>query len=161
MNNYILLILLISENKASFFFFCLFTDILERELIGKTWLTYLTGKGNHLVPILFPEDTHKALKFLSDEDVRRKAGVLAANRYIFPSTMSSERYCSGWHAVDNVCKKLNLANRSKINATKNRHRVSTLYSIMDLPPETRSSFCEHMGHTESMSKERLVHTQYL
>lgn len=134
----------------------MFTDILDRELIGKTWLTYLIGKGNHLVPILFPEDTHKALKFLSDEGIRRKAGVLATNKYVFPSTMSSERYCSGWHAVDSVCKKLNLTNRSKINATKNRHRVSTLYSIMDLPPETRSSFYDHMGHTETMSKERLV-----
>lgn len=52
-----------------------------------------------------------------------------------------------------VCKKLELTNVGIINATTNRHRVSTLYAALDLPQQERQLFYAHMGHSESMNKD--------
>ena len=117
-----------------------FSDELDQKLMKEMLLTYIPGKGDHLVPIIFPIDTKKALDFLCDKDVRKSAGVKETNPFIFPSTKYSDLHLSGWHAVDRICEKLNLQNRSKLNATKNRHRVSTLYSSLHLPSEKRDSF---------------------
>ena len=121
-------------------------------------LTYIPGKGDHLVPIIFPTDTKDALDFLCDKEIRKLAAVKETNPFIFPSTKNSDLHLSGWHAIDRICEKLNLENRSKLNATKNRHRVSTLYSALDLPTEKRDSFYDHMGHTGEMNKKRYIFT---
>ena len=138
------------------FFYCFFLDDLDKELVSKSWLTYIPGKGDHLVPIIFPRDTHEALMYLINADARKEAGVCVTNKFVFPSTRNSERNCSGWHCVDNICKNLQLINRNKINATKNRHRVSTLYCTLELPPAEKKAFYDHMGHTGDMNEQRLV-----
>ena len=129
-------------------------DELDKKLVAQTWIVYIAGKGDHLVPILFPQDTNKALKYLSDKGNRKTAGIAESNNFVFASTKSSESHCSGWHSVDNICKNFDLINRSKINATKNRHRVSTLYSALELPPEARTPFYDHMGHSGRMNHDR-------
>ena len=134
--------------------FSIFTDDLDKQLMEEMLLTYIPGKGDHLVPILFPVDTKEALVFLSNKDVRKEAGVNSQNQFIFPSTKNSELHVSGWHTIERICEKLNLVSRSKLNATKNRHRVSTLYSSLDLPSEKRESFYDHMGHSGDMNKNR-------
>ena len=80
--------------------------------------------------------------------------MIETNKFVFPSTKNSELHASGWHAVDRVCDKLNLVNRSRLNTTKNRHRVSTMYSCLHLPLEKPDPFYDHMGHTGDMNKKR-------
>ena len=41
-----------------------------------------------------------------------------------------------------------------LTATANRHRVSTLYSMLDLPSEERQWFYKHMGHSENINQYR-------
>ena len=128
----------------------LFLDDLDKELVSSSWLTYIPGKSDHLVPLIFPRDCFKALKHLLNALVRTNAGVAQNNNYLFPSTHQSER-------LDNVCAKLNLENRNKIKATKNRHRVSTLYSSFELNIDKRHAFHDHMGHTKEMNEKRYTY----
>lgn len=114
----------------------------------------MTGKNTHLVPIIYPLDTLKSLEILSDPVIRKQATVEPSNPYLFPSTRNSEFHLSGWHGFDNICKKVDLKEPQNITFTKNRHLISSLYSIMELPEDQRSSFYDHMGHSESMNKDR-------
>ena len=55
-------------------------------------VTYQTGKGaNHLVPVMFPPETIFAMKYLANQDVRRQAGVMDSNDFVFASTQKSSK----------------------------------------------------------------------
>ena len=59
-------------------------------------ITYQTGKGaDHLVPIMFTSETIQAMKYLTDEQIRREAGVNEKNMYVFASTKQSTSHASG------------------------------------------------------------------
>ncbi|XP_033114799.1 uncharacterized protein LOC117115204 isoform X2 [Anneissia japonica] len=122
-------------------------DPLDKALAKELKVGYQTGKGKHLVPVLFPKDAHMPLRKLIDPDIRSTAGVLEDNKYLFPSTNGSISHVSGWHSVQNVCDRLDLQNKEMITATKNRHRVSVLFALMDVPETERSYIYKHLGHT--------------
>ena len=90
-------------------------------------ITYQTGKGsNHLVPVLFPLESMQAMKFLTDGQIKKEAGVNKANPYISAITNHSMSHASCWHCINDmlVC----LSRKGAINATKNRHCVASLLS---------------------------------
>lgn len=74
--------------------------------------------------------------------------------YVFASTQSSESHVSGWNTLDNVCRKIVLKNRALITATKNRHRISTLYASLGLPEKDREYFYNHMGHSKEINENQ-------
>ena len=39
-----------------------------------------------------------------------------------------------------------------MTATKNRHRISTLYAAQDIPSIERNYFYDHMGHSDIINK---------
>lgn len=59
---------------------------------------------------------------------------------------------SGWHAVSSVCDNVTLTNKSIVTATKNRHRVSTMFALMDVPENDRQFIYKHLGHSEETNK---------
>nr|XP_054772046.1 uncharacterized protein LOC129280011 [Lytechinus pictus] len=97
---------------------------LDAAIASTLKIAFQTGKRNALVPILFPKDTVEPLKVLSSEEVRSSVGISSENKFLFPSTTSGD-HVSGWHILDSICKKLNLG--KMVNATKNRHRISTAF----------------------------------
>lgn len=116
-------------------------------------IAYLTGKGNkHMVSLLVPHDTFKAMNALSDPKIRKKVGVSESNIFVFASTQLSEMPFSGWHAIKDVCGHVDLSHPELLNATNNRHRVSTKYAAFDLPEHERHLFYKHMGHSAEMNK---------
>lgn len=128
-------------------------DPAHRKLLSDLKICYQTGKGtNHLVPVLFPEDTIKAVQLLCDQEVRHSAGIRPDNKYIFACTQMSSDHVGGWHALNNITSNLNLSSKSRLNATKNRHRVSTIYATLDLPDADLELFYRHMGHSADMNK---------
>ena len=56
----------------------------------------------------------------------------------------SELNASSWHVLKDVCAEVNLQDASLINATNNRHRVSTLYGSLNLPKHECQLFYTHM-----------------
>lgn len=51
-------------------------DELDQLLVKSLKICYMTGKGNnHMVPLLIPEDTIPALKYLCDKAKRQQTGV--------------------------------------------------------------------------------------
>ena len=102
---------------------------------------------------MIPKDSVEAMRKLADPVIRKEAGVLENNIFLFASTQMSELNVSGWHALKDVCKDLNLINPRLINATNNRHRVSTIYATLDLPQQEKQLFYTHMGHSEEMNRE--------
>lgn len=128
-------------------------DPLHREMLDSYKVTYQTGKGNnHLVPILFPKDTVEAMNRLCDVEAREMAGIPNDNMYVFACTQNSSSHVSGWLALDTVCKEAGIQNKARINATKNRHRVSTMYAAFDLPEAKRALFFKHMGHSAQINE---------
>lgn len=127
---------------------------LEERLINSTKISYMVGKNTRLVPIIFPNDTLDALQVLANPSIRKRSGVSSSNPYLFASTRQSPFHLSGWHCFNTICKTLKLQEPTNLTFTQNRHFVSTLYSLMELPKEERSHFYEHMGHSELMNKQR-------
>lgn len=132
-------------------------DEVDKMLVQALEITYMTGKGNnHLVPIIFPPDTIEAIRVLCDPLVRAQVDVSENNRYVFPSIQKSEHHVSGWHAVHKMCKLVEprLINLKTLTATSNRHRVSTLFAMLDVSPKDREWFYKHMGHSEEINQCR-------
>ena len=117
----------------------------------------MTGKGNnHLVPIFFPPDTVPAIRLLCDPNIWEQVDVRADSPHVFASILQSEDDLYGCHAVNRMCKmmKLQLANTKTLTATANRHHVSTLFAMSDMPRKERQLFYKHMGHSEEISECR-------
>lgn len=128
-------------------------DPLDKALADTLKIAYQSAKGNkHLVPILFPPDTVEAMKKLTDEEIRRNATVDDTNPFVFASINQSDNHVSGWHAVSSVCDNVTLTNKSIVTATKNRHRVSTMFALMDVPENDGQFIYKHLGHSEETSK---------
>ena len=116
-------------------------------------VTYQTGKGaDHLVPVMFPVETLQAMRYLTNENVRREAGVLPTNNYVFPSLKKSGGHASGWHSINYILKKLCM--KGVINATLNRHRVTSLLAKLQLSEKENELIFKHFGHSENMNKNK-------
>ena len=126
--------------------------LLENDAqISNLKVGYQTGKGNrHLVPVLSPADCIKGLRKIANNKGRDRCGIEETNHYLFPSLNSAD-HVSGWHAVKRVCQKLQLENEKSITATRNRHRVSTAFALMDVPPAERDYIYKRMGHWEDVN----------
>jgi len=115
-------------------------------------IVYQTGKGNnHLVPVLIPQDTIKAMEMLSNSDIRLAAGIKANNTYMLPCAQSSDGHVSGWHAVNRVCKDAGVLDPTRLTATSMRHRASTIYANLIVPESERAFFYKHMGHSAAVN----------
>ena len=126
---------------------------LPDEVDSSVLVTYQTGKGsNHLVPVMFPPECHKALKYLTDKDIRSGAGVCPKNMYIFPSTKKSDSHPDGWHCINDILVKLD--KKGALNATANRHRVATLLARLQLTEKEKEMIFKHFGHSKNMNENR-------
>lgn len=128
-------------------------DPLDKSLAAQFKVGYQSGKGRHLVPILFTEDTHLALRKLADPEVRSMCGIRDDNTYLFPCTYMSEGHVSGWHAIKGLCNKVHLDNSEVITATANRHRVSVLFALTEIPEKDRCFVFKHLGHSEQTNQQ--------
>ncbi|KAJ8018484.1 hypothetical protein HOLleu_43501 [Holothuria leucospilota] len=129
------------------------TDPIEKYMLTKLKITYQTGKGNnHLVPVLFPDDCVEAIKVLTSTEARSTAGVSESNGYLFPCVQMSPNHVTGWHALNSICDEAEVLNKARLTATKNRHRVSTIYASMDIPVSERPLFFKHMGHSSDINE---------
>ncbi|XP_030840614.1 uncharacterized protein LOC115923643 [Strongylocentrotus purpuratus] len=125
----------------------------HQELLSQLKICYQTGKGtNRLVPVLFPRDTVKPVQLLCDQEIRHTAGIRPDNKYIFACTQMSHDHVGGWHALKNVSDNISLSSNVTVNATKNRHRVSTIYASLDLPDADLELFYRHMGHSSTINQ---------
>ena len=117
-------------------------------------IAYQMDKGNkHIVSLLVPQETASALRKHSDSSFQKIADVNESNTFIFTSTQVSELNVSGWHVLKDVCAEMNLQNASLINATNNRHRVSTFCASLNLPKHERHLFYTHVDHREHINKD--------
>jgi hypothetical protein len=121
-------------------------DPAEKFLVGQYKLVYMAGKGKKCVPVLIPLDLLEAVNILLEN--RTNFNISPDNPFLF-ATKSSKYACSGWHAVSDVCREAKVS----INATSNRHRISTVFASLDMSDNDRRIFFDHMGHEENINKE--------
>ena len=126
-------------------------DEWEKKLFKEMEVTYQSGKGDHLVTDFIPLDCRKGLDILADVDVRHKAGVHDRNNYLFPNTQKSGYHVIGWSAIQSMCEEAGVENPKLLTATKQRHRISTIYSALDVPEADRQYFYKHMGHSKEVN----------
>ena len=114
-------------------------------------ITCQTSKGSdHLVPVIFPPESTKAMRFLTDKEVRKNVGIPDSDPYIFASTQNSLSHASGWHCINDIL--LRLHKKGAINATKNRHRVATTLAKLELSEREKTLIYNHFGHSERITK---------
>ena len=116
-------------------------------LVDQYLLAYMPGKGKKYVPILIPKDCVQSVDILIER--RFDYGIPKSNIFVFASK-GSYNHCSGWHAINNVVR---MIPGLKINATMNRHLVSTVYTSLDMTPSDAKIFFQHISHTEDISRE--------
>ena len=126
-------------------------DAWEKDLFKSMLVTYQAGKGTHLVDDLIPNDCVKGLDLLVDSDIRKKAGIPSGNVFIFANTQGSTFHVSGWDAINKMCLGAKVKKPELLTATKQRHRISTLYSALDVPESEREYFYKHMGHSKAVN----------
>ena len=105
----------------------------ERELFKSMLIAYQTGKGNHLVPVLISRDCVSGLNTLTDCHVRKEDGILEGNPYLFPNTDNSQFHVLGWNTTRKMREHANVDNPELLTASKQRHRISTIYAALDVP----------------------------
>ena len=72
------------------------------------------------------------MEILADPKIQREVGVSETNYFVFASSQLSELNFSGWHAVKETCREVTLLKPNLINATNNRHCVSTIYIYLNV-----------------------------
>ena len=83
-------------------------------------VTNQTGKwADHLVLVMFPVWTLQAMRYLTQHNVMREAGVLPTNTYVFTSLKKNGGHASGRHSINYILKKLYM--KRAINDILNRH----------------------------------------
>ena len=102
--------------------------------------------GGGIVPLLIPITTIEAMKLLLEK--RDVVGVQKDNPF-FLLQMLNRGHASGRHALHCVAQKVGVT----INATTNRHYVSTLFASLEMSKNDEEIFMDHMGHDKSINKE--------
>ena len=118
-------------------------DAAEKYL-SDYFILYMQGKGKRFVPVLVPCDLKAPITLMLS--MRDSVGITEKNIFLFASRASIS-HCSGWTAVSNICK---AAGVGKINATRNRHRLSTLYAALHMSDTDKEVFMNHIGHSEKV-----------
>ena len=124
------------------------TDPAEQFLLGQYRLAYLKGKGRKYVPVLVPVDLIDPIDILIRD--RNAFGVKEENVFLF-ATKNGDSHCSGWHAVSEVCQRANI--KLPVNATKMRHRISSIFASLDMNSKDQKIFLDHMGHDMNINKD--------
>ena len=115
------------------------------------FITYQTGKGSdHLVPVIFPPESIKAMRFLTDQEVRENVGIPDSNPCIFASTQNSLSHASGWHGISHIL--LRLHKKCAVNATKNHHLVAKILAKLELSEREKTLIYNHFGHSERINQ---------
>lgn len=124
------------------------TDISEegKFLIGFYKLAYLSGKGKRDVTLLIPNNIIQAMALLLK--YRKEYGVYD-NSIFFFGNKRSYKHAQRWQLLQKVGSKAGIV----INATTNRHALSTHYASPDMAEADRAIFFYHMGHDQRISKE--------
>ena len=80
----------------------------EKLLVNSLKMAYLAGKGRHVVSVIIPKDTVKAIKYQARPDIREMSSVSKENLFLFASTKLSDVQFTGWHAFNEICCKSDL-----------------------------------------------------
>jgi len=114
-------------------------------------IVFATGKNSRTVvgtcigPELIPK-----LKLLTNSLVRKRAGVVESNKFVFAS-LGSDEHVSGTSEIRNVCKEAGL--ETPIPATKVRHYIATNFpKTFPLKESEKPTYYEHFGHSERINK---------
>ncbi|XP_065680452.1 uncharacterized protein LOC124806761 [Hydra vulgaris] len=124
----------------------------DQDLIKSVKIAYMAGKGTHRVPVIILADTLRALSIISNINIRNKVNIPKNNPYLFACTRNSNSHTSGWNAIDSIVKTLPLKKTENFNATKNRHRLSSIFATLDLSTQDRDLWFKHIGHSEETNK---------
>ena len=125
-------------------------DPVEKVLAERMELCYIQGKrkkggkvGNSLVPILFTEETIKAITVMLEP-----LGEKHDDDYVFSS---GELYLVGWDTLQAVAKTIiGLEKPKLITPTRTRKFMSTMLQLLDMSDAELTWLTNHFGHTKNV-----------
>ena len=125
-------------------------DDVEKKLAERLEVCYIEGKKKKgsksaLVPILFTDETVKAIRVLIQH--RDFLGVESSNEYVFAS---GELFLRGWDTLQAITKRIaNLEKPQLITPTRTRKFLATLLQLMDMNDAELTWLTNHFGHCKN------------
>ena len=121
-------------------------DSKELAIFNSLDLIWTEGKGNQFVPVLVPEECHRALEWIASDVVRKQVGV-HDSEYLFPTLSTSFPVVSASEALKDAAYAAGLKYPERIGAHQMRHYMATLAQVMSLTDFQFQHVLKHLGHT--------------
>lgn len=97
------------------------------------------------VPVLCPEEVQKAMQYLANDQVRKKAGINIGNTYLFANTALN--VVRAGDSLDELKRECDLKFPERLLATNLRKYCATIAQVIGLKDHELKYLCRHMGHT--------------
>lgn len=117
----------------------------ERELLKRQEVVEIRGKTGRGVPVILPQDVKRAMAYLSDENVRSKAGIQSCSPYLFANSRAG--VFRAYDAIKTVAEAAKLKNPGKMRTSNMRKYMATMLQSLDTTENERQWVIDHLGHT--------------
>ncbi|KAH3729274.1 hypothetical protein DPMN_055241 [Dreissena polymorpha] len=88
---------------------------------------------------------------LCDPEICNRVEVLPSNEFLFPNTALSPDHVIGWACIRKMCENAHITLPEKLTPSKMRHRISMIYSALQVPETECHFFYKHMGHSKDVN----------
>ncbi|XP_038063141.1 uncharacterized protein LOC119733845 [Patiria miniata] len=120
----------------------------EQYLLQNHDLLETRGRVGHRVPVVIPKDCQRALAYLANSEMRKKAGVRQTNKYLFPN--AGDSVLRAYDSLKKVCQECDLQIPGRNTSVNLRKYMATLAQVMDLTPNQMDWVCKHLGHSKTV-----------
>ncbi|OWF39286.1 hypothetical protein KP79_PYT22706 [Mizuhopecten yessoensis] len=119
----------------------------EHHLLEHQDVVVIRGKTGRGVPVILPPDVHNSFKYLSNEAVRRTAGIPSTNKYLYASAGAG--VFRAYEAIREVTSdpKAGLQMPNLIRTSNMRKYMATMLQAMNTTESERQWVIDHLGHT--------------
>ncbi|XP_033725242.1 uncharacterized protein LOC117315207 [Pecten maximus] len=122
----------------------------EKNLLNRQDMVTIRGKTGKGVPVILPQDTKKALQFLTDPENRTKVGVPSGNPYVFGSNGAG--VYRAYDAIRTIASGADLQYPNLIRTSNMRKYMATMLQALNTSEAERQWVLDHLGHTMDVHK---------
>ncbi|XP_060563321.1 uncharacterized protein LOC132722776 isoform X3 [Ruditapes philippinarum] len=124
----------------------------ERRLLHSQEHVVIRGKTGRGVPVILPSDVKGALDFLTNQDVRKKAGILKDNPYVFANNGAG--VFRAYDSIKEVASSsaAGLIKPNLLRTSNMRKYMATMLQALNTTEAERQWVIDHLGHTMNVHR---------
>lgn len=119
----------------------------ESHLLHSQEMVIIRGKTGRGVPVILPRDVKEPLCFLADSNVRKEAGILSSNQYLFANAGAG--VFRAYDAIRELTRdpRAGLSSPDLIRTSNMRKYMATMVQAMSTDESQKQWIIDHLGHT--------------